>query len=68
MDTSKNLTDHRLDSLEGRFLTGQINRRHFIQASVALGVSLTASSTLADALDDARANQDARAADMILEV
>ncbi|MDH3664938.1 MAG: GMC family oxidoreductase N-terminal domain-containing protein [Alphaproteobacteria bacterium] len=64
MDTSKNLTDHLLDSLEGRLPTGQINRRHFIQASVALGVSLTASSTLADALDDARANQDARAANL----
>ena len=68
MDNPKNLPntyrDIMLDRLEGQMLQGRINRRRFIQYSVALGASLTASKAMADLLDDARANQDARLANL----
>lgn len=71
MNNPKNLPtsvrDLLLDRLEGQFVAGKVNRRRFIQWSVALGASMTVTSALADALDDARANQDSRAANLPAE-
>ncbi len=53
-----------LDKLDAALLRGTINRRRFIQWSLALGVSLKAATALADTLDAARANQDERAANL----
>lgn len=50
-----------LDKLDAGLLRGTLSRRKFIQWSVALGVSMHAAAALADTLDAARANQDARA-------
>lgn len=56
-----------LDKLEAALLTSRIGRRQFIRWSVALGASLAATTALADALDAARAAQDARAASLAPE-
>ncbi|MDH6230772.1 choline dehydrogenase [Mesorhizobium soli] len=59
--------DDMLDTLDRALLTGRIGRRQFMQWSVALGVSLAAVRASADELDDARSNQDARAANLATE-
>lgn len=51
-----------LEKLDVALLKGSISRRRFIGWSLALGMSLRAASALADTLEAARANQDARAA------
>ena len=51
-----------LEKLDGALLKGSISRRRFFAWSLALGISLRAASALADTLEAARANQDARAA------
>ncbi len=56
-----------LDKLDAALLRGTIGRRRFIQWSLALGVSLKAATALADTLEAARANQDARAKNLPAE-
>ncbi len=53
-----------LDKLDAALLRGTIGRRQFLMWSAALGVSLQAAGALADTLEAARANQDARAASL----
>lgn len=68
MIAPKILANGLLDCQEGQLLTGKIGRQRVTQASVTLGTSFAASLSLADALDDARANQDARVADLPAEL
>ncbi len=56
-----------LDRLDGAMLRGTMKRRQFITWSLALGVSLKAAAALADTLEAARANQDAKAASLPAE-
>lgn len=56
-----------LDKLDAALLRGTIERRKFIQWSLALGVSLKTAVALADTLDAARTNQDERAAKLPAE-
>jgi len=57
-----------LDKLDGAMLRGTLKRRQFITWSIALGISLKAATALADTLEAARANQDAKAASLPAEV
>jgi len=66
-DISEGFRSVMLDKLDTALLRGSIGRRQFLQWSLALGVSLKAATALADTLDDARANQDARAANLPTE-
>lgn len=61
------LREAMLDKLEAALVSGRIGRRRFLQWSLALGASLAATRALADVLDEARANQDARAASLAAE-
>ena len=56
-----------LDKLDAALIRGTLKRRQFLQWSLALGVSLKAATALADTLEAARANQDARAANLPTE-
>jgi choline dehydrogenase len=56
-----------LNKLDSALMKGTIGRRQFLQWSLALGVSLKATTTLADTLEAARANQDARVASLPAE-
>lgn len=56
-----------LNKLDSALMKGTIKRRQFLRWSLALGVSLKAATALADTLDAARANQDARAASLPAE-
>ncbi|MCW1843528.1 GMC family oxidoreductase [Prosthecomicrobium hirschii] len=60
-DLGEDLRSTLLDKLETSLLRGTIRRRQFLQWSLALGLGMPAASALADTLDAARANQDARA-------
>ena len=51
-----------LDKLDAALLRASISRRQFMSWSLALGMSLGATSALADTLEAARANQNAKAA------
>lgn len=57
--------DKQLERLEHSLITGQINRRRFIQAALAMGLAAAGGVTaLADELDAIRANQDKRRASL----
>lgn len=58
--------DKQLERLEHSFITGQINRRRFIQAALAMGLAAAGGVTaLADELDAIRTNQDKRRASLV---
>jgi len=57
--------DARLDHLERALIAGRLNRRTFLQAAAAAAIPATGLSALADALDDARANQAERTRNLL---
>jgi choline dehydrogenase len=58
--------DKQLERLEHSLITGQINRRRFIQAALAMGLAAAGGVTaLADELDAIRTNQDKRRASLV---
>jgi choline dehydrogenase len=54
--------DSVLESLERRFIAGRFDRRSFLRAAAAAGISMFGLPALADELDAIRANQNERAA------
>src|SRR5262245_47589321 len=58
---SVELRNKMLDKLESSFLQGTMDRRHFIDWSLALGASFGSTRALADQLESARANQEQKA-------
>jgi len=66
-DLSHTLRSGMLDKLDASLLTGRIGRRLFMQWSITLGVTAVGARARADELDEARANQDARSANLAPE-
>jgi choline dehydrogenase len=54
--------DRKLEQLERALIAGRLSRRGFVRAASAAGFSALGLQALADELDDARANQQARSA------
>lgn len=63
-DVPEALRSRMLDKLDAALLEGTVGRRQFIGWSLALGASLAVTRALADTLEAARDNQNARAAQL----
>jgi choline dehydrogenase len=63
--SSETVDDRLLDRLERALIAGRLDRRGFLRAAAATGFAGTSLHALADELDDARANQHARAAKLL---
>ena len=60
IETNSAAQDSLLENLERRLIAGRFDRRSFIRAAAAVGVSAMGLAALADELDAMRANQNER--------